>query len=216
MAEVVERVPSTNKAPNRRVDFFCYKLNGDVVRCHPGCSRTADMTPHCMPLGSLCFHMHDAAQHGVGASLHAQPPRTVLRSARAGHPPLSTLASLRLGAAHPHLQFLATREDLDLLCVYDVQQVSWTAVREALRVLPDRDHTVDWCDGSHFPWWVWLANKGRLRNVVHDGVVGVCLEVAGGNKCVVVHSVRGTFRLSAHPDDGRMMIKPAPPRYDPC
>jgi hypothetical protein len=39
-----------------------------------------------------------------------------------------------------------------------------------------------------------------LRDVVNDGVIGVDLEVADGNKSVVVHSVRGDFRLSTPRD----------------
>ena len=77
MAEEVVRVPSPNRPPLNSADFFCYKVNGDVVRYHPGRSQAQDMKPHCMPLGSLCFHMADAAQQGVGRSLHAQPPRMV-------------------------------------------------------------------------------------------------------------------------------------------
>ena len=109
---------------------------------------------------------------------------------------------------------LATREDLEHLCVYDVKSVNWEAVREALRVLPEYNHTADWSDGSLFPWWVWLANTGVLRDVVNDGVAGVELEVAHGNKCVLVHSVRGDFRLSVHPQTGKMAIRPTLPRYD--
>ena len=116
---------------------------------------------------------------------------------------------------NPAVHLLATREDLDKLCVYDLQSVNWRAIREALRVLPLHNHTVDWSDGSHFPWWVWLANTGVLRDVVNDGVAGVELEVVDGNKCVVVHSVRGDFKLSAHPQNGKMVIRPTPPRYDP-
>ena len=93
--------------------------------------------------------------------------------------------------------------------------MNWRAIREALRVFPVHDPTVDWSDGSHFPWWVWLANTGVLRDVVNDGVTGVELEVADGNKCVVLHSVRGDFRLSLHPQNGRIVIMPTPPRYDP-
>ena len=92
--------------------------------------------------------------------------------------------------------------------------VNWRAVREALRVLPPYDHTVDWSDGSLFPWWVWLANTGVKRDVVNDGVKGVELQVADGKKCVVVHSVQGVFRVSCTPS-GKMVITPTPPRYDP-
>ena len=77
------------------------------------------------------------------------------------------------------------------------------------------DHTVDWSDGSHVPWCVWLANTGVLRDVVNDGVAGVELEVADGNKCVVVQSVREEFTLPVKPPHGRMLIRPPPGRYDP-
>ena len=103
---------------------------------------------------------------------------------------------------------------MDQVCVYDIQMVNWKAVREALRVLPLHDRTVDWSDGSHFPRWVWLANTGALRDVVNDGVAGVELEVADGKKCVVVHSVRGEFRLSAERQTSKMIIRPPPRRYD--
>ena len=175
-----------------------------------------------MPLGSLCFLMADAARQGVGRSLHAQPPRMVQWTnppLAAHHPPgAAQPGDGQPGVAqpgNPAVHLLATREDLDKLCVYDLQSVNWRAIREALRVLPLHDHTVDWSDGSHFPWWVWLANTGVLRDVVNDGVAGVELEVVDGNKCVIVHSVRGDFRLSVHPQNGKMVIRPTPPRYDP-
>ena len=207
MAEKVVRVPSPNRPPSSRVDFFCYKNNGDVVRHHPGRSKMQDMKPHCMPLGSLCFHMADAAQLGVGASLHAQPPRMV----QWPNSPLADLSS----SGDPAVHLLATREDMERLSVYDIQSVNWRATRERLRVLRLHDHTVDWSDGFHFPGWVWLDSTGVLRDVVNDGVVGVELEVADCKKCVVVHSVRGGFRLSEHPVTSKIVIRPTPPRYDP-
>ena len=209
VAEIVKRVPDPNRAPKKRVDFFCYKMNGDVVRHHPGHTRAQSMTPHCMPWGSLCFHIDDAAQQGVGASLHLMPPRMV-------HAPNLPLAD-HPGVPQPGdpaLHLLATREDLKQLSPYDIKCVNWSAVREELRVLPDHNHTVDWSDGSLFPWWAWLANMGHKRDVMNDGIAGVELEVRNGKKCVLVHSVRGDFRLWVS-DHGKMMITPTPPRYDP-
>jgi hypothetical protein len=206
VAEEVVRVPSTGRPPFNRVDFFCYKENGDVVRYHPGQHKKQDMKPHCMSIGSPCFRMADAAQQGVGKSLHAHPPG----AAQPG--------STQPGAAQPGdplVHLLATRQDLDLLCIYDIQSLSWRVVREELHVLPLHDHTVDCSDGSRFPWWVWIANTGLLRDVVNDGVIGVDLEVADGKKSIVAHSVRGDFRLSKHPETGEKVIRPKPPRYDP-
>jgi hypothetical protein len=148
------------------------------------------MKPHCMSQGSLLFDTAEAMELGVGRALHRTPAKNVQ-------------------------QLNASREDLVQICAYDVNNTPWKLVFEALRVLPDHDHTVNWSDGALFPWWVWLANTGKLRDVVNEGVKTVQLEVAAGKKSVVVHSVRGIFRLSPHPDYGTMFFHPRPPRYDP-
>ena len=88
--------------------------------------------------------------------------------------------------------------------MYDIQSVNWRAVKQALDALPEHDHQVDWCDGSHFPWWVWLANTGVWRDVVNEGVISVEVEVAKGSKCVIVRSLLGESRLSANPRTGKM------------
>ena len=122
VAERVARVPSVNRHGKNRADLFVYKDNGDVVRHHPGHNKKQDMKPRRMPRGSLCFHFADAAQQGVGAALHAQPPRMVQLAAH--NPP---------GVDQPGAildDLLATPEDLQQLCVYDTHMVNWTAVRE--------------------------------------------------------------------------------------
>ena len=207
VAEKVVRVSDSNRPPLQRVDFFCYHPgnSGDVVRHHPGKSAAQNMKPHCMSPGTLCFHRDVAACHGVGQALHAQPPGMVSAST----PP---------GAGQPRGNFprplLAWRAAMDQLCMYDVNNVNWKAVCAVLIDLPPlADHTVDWSDGSHFPWWVWMANTGVLRDIVNDGVY--CVELLSLPKCVVVHSVRGVFYLSVHQKTGRMVIEPTPEKYDP-
>ena len=144
------------------------------------------MAPHVMSINSVLFRWCDASLNGVGNALHAKPPAMVEQEGFA----------LLGGDAHPAGPVpLATRAHMEQLCAYDVKSVNWRRVFEALRVLPDHDHTVDWTDGSHFPWWVWLAHTGVVRDVVNDGVISVELEVSRGNKCVLVHSMRGDFRL---------------------
>ena len=93
--------------------------------------------------------------------------------------------------------------------MYDIQMLNWTTLEEALRAVDDQNHTVDWSDGEHFPWWVWLANTGKLTRVVNTGIWRVEVQVAHGNKQVVVHSVGGVYRLS-----GNKVITPTPQPYD--
>ena len=182
VAEQVVRVLDVNRPDANRVDFICYRSNGDVVRHHPGRKKAQSMQPHCMPRGNLCFHMAAAARQGVGQSLHARPP-------------------LWPGAPQPGNAgrfLLATREVLDQLCPYDVKSVNWGRVNAALDQVPRHNHTEDWSDGRHFPWWVWLANTGHLRDVVNDGVMAVQVRVANGEKCVLVDSVGGIYSLSGN------------------
>ena len=65
-------------------------------------------------------------------------------------------------------------------------------------------------DGQEFAWWVWLANTGKIRDLANDGIYNVRLEVVGGSKCVVVHSVRGWYYISPRPGDGKMMVAGPP------
>ena len=196
VAEKVSRVPDPNRGGDSRVDFFCYKANGDVVRHHPGRCAKQDMRPHRMPWGSVLFDRAAASSAGVGSALHARPPG------------LLGVATCTAGTV------LADRAAMSELCPFDVKSVNWKLVREALRVLPSEDHTVDWSDGALFPWWVWLANTGTLRDVVNNGVRSVHLEVRNGEKSVVVRSVAGEFRLWQDARYGKLVVTPTPRKYD--
>ena len=74
VAERVQRVPDTNRAPKERVDFFCYHGTGDVSRHHPGRTAKESMRPHYMNLGCNLFQTSVAHRVEVGAALHQKPP----------------------------------------------------------------------------------------------------------------------------------------------
>ena len=98
-------------------------------------------------------------------------------------------------------------------CRLDINEVNWKQVREKLRKLGDEDQELDWSDGELFPWWLWLANTGQIRDVANAGISAVRLSVENGFKCVVVVSVQGTYYLSMHPKHGRMVVQPTPRLY---
>ena len=102
---------------------------------------------------------------------------------------------------------------MDILCKYDIQSVNWRQVRDILRRLGDADHEEDWSDGRAFPWWVWLANTGTLRDVANDGIYRVCACVSRGVKAVVVNSISGTYWLTSERRTGRMQVTPPPRLY---
>ena len=213
VAEKVIRIPDGNRPPLCRVDFFCYHAGGAVVRCHPGRNPATTMKPHRMLPGSVLFRKATAWEVGVGAALHAEPPgvvRDAQRALPAAPGPGGDIAdALQLGA------IVATRQDMDEVCKYDVNMLSWKVVRAKLAALETHDEDrVDWSNGQRFPWWVWLANTGILRDVVNEGVRAVELVVQRGVKSVVVTSVSDRFWLSFHPTNGKLQVWPMPHKCD--
>ena len=197
VAEKVLRLRDSNRPTYVRIEFFCYMPDGDVERHHPGRSREGDMQPHVMRWGCTLFNADSAYSHGVGAALHMRPPRLEASP----------------GAPQPG-DPLVIREDMNAMCVYDIQQTSWKRVHQKLRELGHEDQELDWSNGEHFPWWLWLANTGQIRNVANDGISRVRLSVSDGFRCVIVDSVRGTYRIRAD-HNGKPIVNPSPPLYDP-
>ena len=200
--ERINRVRDGNRPPKVRVDFFSYHADGCVVRYHPGATRSTTMTPHRMPPGSPLFSIDCAREQGVGQALHLIPPGMV-RANAAG--------ALQPGMPPP---LLASREDLDLVCPYDAKMNSWSVVRDILRRTAEANQRIQWAEGEVFPWWLWLANTGRVRDVVSQGVLAITLDVTAGFNEIIVRSDAGEFRISAKGDAKRMGIKPVPPKFD--
>ena len=144
------------------------------------------------------MHVALARSVGVGAALHLRPPRLV-----------ATSSATQPGAS----RLLCTREDMSAFCTYDIQSVNWRHVRDKLMELGDEDQEIEWSEGEHFPWWLWLANTGKIRDVANDGISRVRLIVTNGTKCVVVDSVRGTYNISMDPVYGKMKVSNVPRLY---
>ena len=200
--ERINRVLDGNRPPKVRVDFFSYHADGYVVRYHPGATRSTTMTPHRMPPGSPLFSIDCAREQGVGQALHLIPPGMV-RANAAG--------ALQPGMPPP---LLASREDLDLVCPYDAKMNSWSVVRDILRRTAEVNQSIQRAEGEDFPWWLWLANTGKVRDVVSHGVLEITLDVTDGFKAIIVRSDAGEFRIYAKGEEERMGIKPVPPKFD--
>ena len=147
--ERVTRVSDSNRPGHDRVDFFCYKANGDVWRYHTGRTQSSSMTPHCLPAGSPLFRDALAREEGVGRALYAQPPGLIRSSLGAVQPETSSLGAVQPEscAAVAPPPFLCTREDLAMVCPYDAKMVNWNFVRALLQESPDHDHRSDLADG---------------------------------------------------------------------
>ena len=115
---------------------------------------------------------------------------------------------------------LCSREDMTAFCRYDIQSVNWSHVREKLMELGDEDQEIEWSDGEHYPWWLWLANTGKIRDVANDGISRVRVIVANDVisrrviKSVVVDSVRGTYNIIMDPTRDKPKVTPRPRLYN--
>ena len=161
------------------------------------------MTPHRMPPGSPLFSIDCAREQGVGQALHIRPPGMV--RANAADAPQAGMVPV----------VLAAREDLNQVCPYDAKANSWSAVRDILNNTHDDNQRMDWADGKVFPWWLWLANTGKVRDVVSEGVTGITLNVTDGKRVVIVRSNAGEFTIYSKGDEAKMGIKPVPKKVDP-
>ena len=124
---------------------------------------------------------------GVGASLYQAPPGSV-------------------GVGAP----ICTREHINQMSKYDVQQLNSRALlRRVADVFRGRgleeDGEEDWSCGAHFPWWVWLASTGAVREAVGDGIFSFTVKVLNGRVEIVVCSTSGLFEI--HPRKGVSVCK---------
>ena len=195
-AEKILRIPSDNHPGQCRVDFFMYCADGSIVRFHPGFNDQSTMRPHLMPAGSCLFDECSARITGVGSALHSAPPG-YLRSA--GAPQLGDI--------------LFNERDAEAIATYDTQMFGWRRVRNFLDSLPNTvDWDIDWSDGFEFPWWLWIANPGRTRELIGDGIISVKAICRDKVKSLQVTSPQGqreiTWSIEINQgEERRMLIK---------
>ena len=164
-AEKIPRVQDVNRTGYCRVGFFMYRSDGTVVRFHPGRNAASTMTPHVMAADCPLFDRRAAMASGVGEVLHVLPPG-VIRNASVPQP----------GG------MLCSKYDLGCVATYDAQMTGWKTVRDLLDALDKTEDLEEyWSNGAAFPWWLWLANTGRTRTVVDDGVLSFKVGCRAGS-----------------------------------
>jgi hypothetical protein len=63
------------------------------------------------------------------------------------------------------------------MCSYDVQQLNSRLLLARVAELLPNNAEEDWSCGAHFPWWVWVANTGAVRDAVGDGIFSFIVKV---------------------------------------
>ena len=79
---------------------------------------------------------------------------------------------------------------------------------DALDKTADREE--DWSNGAAFPWWLWLANTGRTRTVVTDGVLSFKVGCRAGSafiemRCVDAMGVSSAWAIENSKEMDRKM-----------
>ena len=188
VAEKVERVPDLTRPPSCRIDLFAYLPDNSVVRHHPGKTNKSSMTPHRMEINCDLFDVKAACKFGVGTFLYQTPPGYV-----GGH----------------YLDVpLCTRQHMDQMCTYDVQQLNTRLLLDRVAKLVPVGTVQDWSYGNHFPWWVWLANTGAIRRTVDDGVFTFIIynKVPDKRVTIRVRSTNCQYEIT-FPHGGRVAVR---------
>ena len=168
--ETVVRVMSSNHYDMPRVDIFVYWHDGAITRYHPGHRPSGNAKPHTMPRGTCLIRPGLLAQLGAGNALHLMPPGLVaLQYAGGGAPLAAPQGAGTGGASQPTVLF--TRAQANLLHTYDVKMNGWNHARQflqdrAIAEAPEQDLS----DGDFYPWWLFLANTGKIAEVLTTGV----------------------------------------------
>ena len=70
--------------------------------------------------------------------------------------------------------------------------------------------------GIKFLWWVWLANTGKVRDIANQDTYGVKFSSDKVEKTsfVLIHTVRGTFRIWSKDRHVAMKAGPLPRLHD--
>ena len=169
------------------VEIFCYRSNGNVARLHRGQSKTT----HEMLNDNCLFALEDAMEKGVGATLHAHPPR-----AKEG-------------------DYLLTREALQRcmkqVSPRDVSAINKLLARVILQPDPNKVTNVTRAIEEQFPWWLALANRKTptVAVAVGNGVEQAWLQTTEGSRQIIIEVQQGTIILM--PGEGRVsyLWKPA-------
>ena len=134
------------------------------------------MQPHQLLLHCGLFDETEARSFGVGACLYQKPPGYV-------------------GAAQPDV-LLCTRQHMDRMCTYDVNQLNTRLLLVQVAANVSDNTEVDWRSGEHFPWWVWLANTGTMRDAVGDGIFSFRAKVRNGQVLIGFLSTNGVHEIT--------------------
>ena len=156
------------------------------------------MMPQRMQLSCNLFDPSTARLEGVGAALHQIPPG-IVESA---------------GVPQPDA-IICSRAHMDAIHDYDINSMSSRRTFEFLGLLPNTTGDIDWSDGATFPWWLWLATNGSIRDVAADGIYGIraCVKNNGESKSIVVNSTSDEYRIVPNAKGDNIITSPTPPEY---
>jgi hypothetical protein len=102
---------------------------------------------------------------------------------------------------------LAQMHILDF-AVYDIQTCAW---RHCLKFMAALDfngrHEVDITAGEQYPWWLFVAAGGAIRDVIQHGVKRIRVSLHGGQCCILVTNNRGDYRVFQHPALKRIAVE---------
>ena len=84
--------------------------------------------------------------------------------------------------------------------VYDVQMCSWRHFAKFLGALDfNGRQEVDITAGEQYPWWLFVAAAGAIREGIQLGVRRIRVSFHEGQPCLLVTNNRGDYRVFHDP-----------------
>lgn len=159
--EAIPRVPNQNSIEGPRIDYFLYTTNGDIIRCHPGHRHRDDAKPHVMRKNTTLLQRALLPEVGAGKALHLMPPGLV-----------AELDANRCAPQPPGQSYVFSQRHASCVYAYDAKSYGWDAARRFLQSVEfPGAGWIDLTDGQHWPWWLFLANTGKIQQVFAGGIL---------------------------------------------
>ena len=80
--------------------------------------------------------------------------------------------------------------------VYDIRYLNWRRVKRILSAIDEKECPLNVTNGDKFPWWIWMANTGKLRVASGAGVNKIFVVRDKGKKQFIVDGEDGLFIVS--------------------
>ena len=92
--------------------------------------------------------------------------------------------------------------------MYDIQSISWKNMWDFVKDCDLGDWAgIDITNGVIYPCWLWLSSTGTIAQVAKHAVSQVLVAMRDGERCIIVLTTGGAFRVFQPARTNRTVIE---------